>query len=55
MTDLDTTTFEVDIPEELYAGLVEEAAKAGISVEEHITQLILEYSRELAPEQAEGA
>jgi predicted HicB family RNase H-like nuclease len=55
MTDLDTTNFEVEIPDELYADLVEEAAEAGISVEEHVKQLILDYCKELPPEQVGGA
>lgn len=55
MTDSDTSNLELEIPEELYASLVEEAAEVGASLEEYVLQLILEYCKEILSEQEEGA
>lgn len=55
MTDSNTANFRVDIPDELYADLLEEAAEAGVSVEEHVNQLISEYCKEILPDQVASA
>jgi len=47
MTDAPTTSFDVDIPDEIYKDLATEAAKAGVAVEDYIANLLMEYCKEI--------
>lgn len=55
MTDIPTTSFDIDIPDDIYMDLAAEATKAGVEVEDYIANLLMEYCKEITSLQSDAS